>query len=212
MMSRATLGKRILLWTFVTAGLLVMPLQAQSPAEIPLGSAIPMADVALADVQGGQAALGDLTGEQGTVVVFWSNQCPWVEKYEDRFKAIVNDFAGRGFAFTIVNANDPSAYPKESAEASARRSESAGYPASLTYLSDPESRLARAFGAERTPHVYVFDQNESLVYVGTIDDSPGDPGSVEAQYLRDALNAIAGGGNVGVPKTKAFGCTIKFKG
>lgn len=212
MMNATGFYKRIFFWTIVTAGLLVTPLQAQTPDEIPLGSALPMADAALADVQGGQARLSDLTGDQGTVVVFWSNQCPWVEKYEGRFKTIVNDFAGRGFAFTIVNSNDASAYPKESAEASARRFESAGYPAALTYLADPESQLARAFGAERTPHVYVFDENETLVYVGTIDDSPGDPGNVKAEYLRDALTAIAGGGNVAVPKTKAFGCTIKFGG
>lgn len=207
-----TTRKRTLLWTLILAGLWVLPAQAQTPDEIPLGSAIPMADVALADVQGGQATLNSLTGEQGTVVVFWSNQCPWVEKYEERFTALVNDFSGRGFAFTIINSNDPAAYPKETADASARRFDSAGYPGSLTYLADAQSQLAQAFGAERTPHVFVFDANESLVYVGTIDDSPGDPDSVEAQYLRDALNAVANGSSVPVPKTKAFGCTIKFAG
>lgn len=200
---------RIVFWTLVMACAVVLPSSAQ---ELALGTRMPLADVSLSDVKGGQATLSGLAGDRGTVVVFWSNQCPWVEKYEARFNALVSDFTNRGMNFVLINSNDAGAYPKESAAASSERFDRSRYPSSLTYLSDPDSRFAEAFGAERTPHVYVFDSNRSLVYVGTIDDSPGDPGNVKEHYLRDALNSVVGGAEVAVPTTKAFGCTIKFKG
>lgn len=197
-------------WTLVAAVLVVATASAQAPEEIPLGSEMPSTAVQLNRVSGGQATLGGLQGDAGTVVLFWSNQCPWVEKYEDRFVGIVNDYTQRGVNFVIINSNDPNAYPQEAAEAGAQRFSSAGYPAGLAYLSDSTSEVALAFGAQRTPHVYVFDSAGSLAYVGTIDDSPGDPANVKQQYLRLALDAVLGGSSIAVPKTKAFGCTIKF--
>ena len=209
MMTIQGIHRCAVLWTFVLAALVAGPVHAQ---ELPLGSAMPQADASLSNVQGGSATLGSLAGNQGTVVVFWSNQCPWVERYESRLRALADEFGGRGFRFVLVNSNDVAAYPREGVEESAARFRGAGFPGSVTYLSDPEARLARAFGAERTPHIYVFNGDRTLLYVGTIDDSPGDPGNVSEQYLRDALNAVSGGSNVAVPQTKAFGCTIKSAG
>lgn len=185
-----------------------LPVQAQSPEEIPLGSEMPATQAQLSRAGGGQATLASLQGSQGTVVVFWSNQCPWVEKYADRLAALVNDFSGRGVGFVLINSNDPSAYPQESAQQSAQRA--SGYPSALAYLSDSDSDVASAFGAQRTPHVFVFDANDMLVYVGTIDDSPGDAGNVTEPYLRRALDALVAGNSIPVPRTKAFGCTIKY--
>lgn len=173
--------------------------------EIPLGSKMPAADQNLGTAAGGQASLASLKGTKGTVVVFWSNQCPWIDKYEARVLALAREFRGQGFGFVFVNANDAAAYPKESA------AESKGKGYEVAYLLDTSSSLARAFGAERTPHVYVFDASSALVYVGAIDDSPGDPGSVGQSYLRMALGEIGRGAAVSMPKTKAFGCMIKHK-
>jgi hypothetical protein len=80
----------------------------------------------------------------------------------------------------------------------------------MTYVVDGGAAFAKALGASRTPHAFVFDSNNALIYVGTIDDSPGDPGNVKKTYLSDALTAMVGGSAIGVPKTEAFGCTIKF--
>lgn len=209
-MKRYRTVARALKWTLAAAVLVAVPTQAQSPEELPLGSAMPSASVELSRVDGGEATLGSLRGDAATVVMFWSNQCPWVEKYEGRVTGLVSDYANRGVRFVLINSNDANAYPQEAASASAERAESAGYPAGLTYLSDPASDIAGAFGAQRTPHVYVFDGDGSLVYVGTIDDSPGDPDNVKQSYLQDTLEAVVSGSNVPVPKTKAFGCTIKF--
>lgn len=173
--------------------------------ELPLGSTLPQADRALPRVEGGEASLGSLAGSRGTAILFWSNQCPWVDKYEARVLALVEAFQEQGINFVLVNANDPAAFPQEAAAEGAKKN----YP--TTYLMDPGSELARALGAERTPHVYLFDANDALVYVGAIDDSPGDPGNVQQNYLRDALDALVQGSAVAVPKTKAFGCMIKFR-
>lgn len=211
MMPTSPARRCTLLWTLLVMVLLASPARGQAADEIPLGSTMPMMNESLPDVQDGQATLGGLKGGAGTVVIFWSNQCPWVERYESRVVDLVDAFADRGIAFVLVNSNDAEAYPQEAAAAGAERYDAAGYPSAVRYLSDPSSRLAEAFGAERTPHVYLFNDNDVLVYAGTIDDSPGDPGNVQETFLRDALQAVAAGSDVAVPQTKAFGCTIKFK-
>lgn len=172
--------------------------------ELPLGSSLPSVS-GLQNVEGGGAQLSELAGESGTVVIFWSNQCPWIDKYEDRVTALADEYQSQGLPFVLINSNDATAFPKESAEASQERA--SGYP--MTYLRDNGSAAAQAFGASRTPHVFVFDGNNSLVYVGAIDDSPGDPSSVGETYLADALGALASGSEVPVAQTKAFGCMIK---
>lgn len=195
-----------LLWTLAFA----FTTQSAQAQELALGSTIPGSDVVLQDITGGAVSISGLTGNAATAVVFWSNQCPWTEKYTGRLKAVVNDFSERGVKFVLVNSNDGDAYPQESLEQSGAAAREFG--PGVSYLSDKSSELAKAFGAERTPHVFVFDGAGELAYVGTIDDSPGDPGNVTSEYLRQALDGLTGGGSVPLPKTKAFGCTIKFKG
>lgn len=196
---------RFLTAIFTLVMLAVGPALAQNE-ELPLGSAMPMASEALPQAGGGQSSLGDAQGASGTVVIFWSNNCPWVDKYEDRVLDLANTYGSQGVGFVLVNPNDADAFPRESLEESARRAGS--YP--MPYLRDPGSRLARAFGAARTPHVFVFDGAGELAYVGTIDDSPGDPGNVQNSYLAGALDALVAGEPVATTRTKAFGCTIKF--
>lgn len=182
---------------------------AAQDQELPLGASLPTADQTLTRPGGGSVALSDVLGSAGTVIVFWSNQCPWVDKYEGRLTDLAEQYSSAGFAFIAVNANDPQAFPRESAEESQARAEDLGD--AFTYLMDSGSTLAKALGASRTPHVFVFDADQTLVYAGTIDDSPGDPGNVQKTYLKDVLDALQTGGNVPVPKTKAFGCTIKLQ-
>lgn len=176
--------------------------------ELPLGSALPMADQQITLSNGSQAALQSLAGNNGMVVAFWSNQCPWVDKYEERFQALHNDFAAQGIGFVLVNSNDPTAFPQESASESDKKAQALGIP----YIMDQGAILATAFGASRAPHIYSFDNTRTLVYLGSIDDSPGDPASVQNSYLRDVLTALVAGSSSSVPQTKAFGCRLKTEG
>lgn len=190
--------------------LLLTPLvgAAQTP-ELPLGSRLPMADSPFLKVGGAKVPLGSLAGEKGTVLVFWSNQCPWVDKYQDRITALAGQFKGQGVQFILLNANDASSFPKETVAESSQVLEGLG--SDVVYLIDEGSLLAQAVGASRTPHVYAFDGDLALSYLGTIDDSPGDPGGVKNPYLLQALTSVLAGQAPAVPKTKAFGCMIKFK-
>lgn len=189
--------------------LLTSALSAQAqPDPMPIGSSMPSAT--LQQAGGGTIQLPNAAGETGTVVIFWSNQCPWVDRYEDRVTDLVNQFQDQGIRFLLVNSNDASAFPQESLEVVRERASDRGYAA--TYVRDANATLARAVGATRTPHVFVFDENETLVYTGTIDDSPSGPGGVSNRYLANALQAVTAGEEVPTPQTKAFGCTIKFPG
>ncbi|HET6567057.1 MAG TPA: thioredoxin family protein [Rhodothermales bacterium] len=184
------------------------PAVAQS-GELALGSRLPLASLQRQNASGGQGSLGALGGSKGTVVVFWSNVCPWAGKYSGRLATLAQTYGAQGFGFILVNSNDPVAFPKESAAESQNYTRQNGL--SVTYLMDPDGQLANAFGATRTPHVFVFDGNGTLAYVGTIDDSPGDPNNVQVQYLKSALDAIAAGNDVSQPHTKAFGCMIHMQ-
>ena len=187
--------------------LLATDAAAQSET-MPLGEAMPTLDDPLQRVTDGESVrLDDLHGENGTVLIFWSNECPWVERYEDRLHDLVRTYRDRGFQFTFVNSNNPSAFPRESLEDSRERARSRSYQA--TYVRDRGGRLADAVGATRTPQVFLFDETEALVYTGAIDDSPADAEAVRTRYLHDALEAIHEGRDIETNQTRAFGCTIK---
>ncbi len=177
-------------------------------AEIPLGSPMPGQSIQLIDESGKSVVLRDLAGSASTVILFWSNRCPWTSRYQDRISKLYNELSSSDNAFILVNSNDGGAFPDENAAASA------GYfkanRIASHYLTDSKSALARAFGASRAPHAFVFDENRTLVYVGGIDDSPGDPSRVSKQYIRDVLRSISAGQRVESPQTKAFGCMIRF--
>lgn len=191
----------------VNALLLVLSVsvaQAQ-PQELPLGSSLPMQDHGVQLVDGTQTTLGALTGSAGTVYLFWSNQCPWVDKYEERVLALHSEFSGQGINFVLVNANDPEAFPQEAASQGLVKN----YP--MPYVMDAGSQFAQALGAFRTPHVFAFDGSNTLVFTGAIDDSPGDPANVQKTYLKDVVVLLANGQTPEVTPTKAFGCRIKFQ-
>ena len=175
--------------------------------DVSLGTTLPLQDRAMQSSNGSTQRLADLGGPNGLVLIFWSNNCPWVDKYEDRLRSTVAEFSGQGFGFVLVNSNDPVAFPEESIDGIRDRAASRNY--GVPYLLDEGSALANALGVTRTPHVYVFDGSRALIYSGTLDDSPGDPGNVKEAYLNDVLAAVGAGGRAPVTRTTAFGCRLK---
>ncbi|MEM1126598.1 MAG: redoxin domain-containing protein [Bacteroidota bacterium] len=188
--------------------LIVVPTSAAQDQAVPLGTPMPLMDQSFTSAQGEPVVLGSLRGAQGTLLLFWSNRCLWTERYQDRVRALVAAHQDSGIRIVLVNANDATSFEEEGAEESARQAQALG---NVAYVLDAEADLAGALQASRTPHAFMFDGNGALVYEGTIDDSPGDPDNVSAAYLQEALNALVSGTPIGVPKTKAFGCTLKPK-
>ena len=191
----------------VNALLLVLSvsLATAQPQELPLGSILPMQDHTVQLVDGTPTTIGALTGSAGTIFLFWSNHCVWVDKYEERVLALHGQFGEQGVNFVLVNANDPNAFPQEAAAVGQAKN----YP--MPYMMDAGSQLAQALGAFRTPQVFAFDSSKTLVYTGAIDDTPSDPDNVEKTYLKDGAEILAQGGAIDLPSTKAFGCRIKFQ-
>jgi hypothetical protein len=200
----------------LVALLVVSPLPAcareVTPASGPLalGASIPMANAKLTNVDGREVTLAGVRGDKGTLVVFTCNACPWAKKWEARVAAIGNDAAKRGIGVIAINSNDPAKNPEDGYDVMKARAKQRGM--TFAYAVDGTSDLARAFGATRTPEVFLFDAAGKLVYHGTIDDNADDAGKVTKPYLRDAVLAVAAGKDVPTAKTKALGCSIKFRG
>ncbi len=143
-----------------------------------------------------------------SVIVFTCNQCPYAKAFEDRIVALGSEYKKRGVAFYALDPNDDKQYAIESAAEMKNRAAAKSYP--FPYLKDGDSRIARAYGARVTPHIYVVDGKGIVRYRGYIDDSAR---AEERQHtgLHDALESLLSDKDVAVSQTKAFGCSIKFK-
>lgn len=181
---------------------------AGAATALQLGAKIPQADVKMRNVDGREIAIADVAGAKGTLVIFTCNHCPWAKAWETRIASLGNTYAQRGVGVIAVNANDPVAYADDSFDAMVKRAKQRDFQ--FPYVVDAGSKVARAFGAERTPEAYLFDTNGVLVYHGTIDDNADDAAAVKQHFLRDALDAVTSGQPVAVKETKALGCGIKF--
>lgn len=176
--------------------------------ELKIGADMPKPDLELILTDKTTTTLDDVAGEKGTVVAFWANHCPFVVRYEDRFIELASTYRDKGIAFIAVSSNDPIRYEADNLENMAKRVEDKGY--TFRYAFDEGSRLAAAFGATRTPHIYLFNADRELVYVGAVDDST-DPEKVETTYLKDAMDAVLAGDDVPITNSRAIGCTIKWQ-
>jgi peroxiredoxin len=162
----------------------------------------------LPTVSGERASLEGLADRPAVAVVFSCNHCPYVLAWEDRLDAIAREYAPRGLAVVAVNANDAGSHPRDSFPNMQRHAAEKGF--SYPYAHDESQAVARAYGASRTPEVFLFDRERRLVYHGAIDDSR-DPGRVRERYLRDALDALLDDGVPAVAETPPVGCTIKWR-
>lgn len=174
-------------------------------SRLALGDALPSFELPLP--AGGSFSTAEVEGRP-LAVVFSCNHCPYVVAWEDRINQIARDFAAEGLAVVAINANDVVSYPADAPEKMIERSRDKGFV--FPYAYDESQEVARRFGAERTPEVFLFDRRGQLAYHGAVDDSR-DPDGVEISYLRNAVGAVLAQGAPAVPETPPVGCTIKWK-
>lgn len=157
----------------------------------------------LPDTEGNRHALH----EDGatTVVVFTCNHCPYALAWHDRLAGVADDYDVR---FLAVNPNDAERYPSDSYDAMQKRVAEEGW--SFPYLRDEDQEAARSFGAKTTPDVFVLDGEGRLRYRGAPDADHRDP-SLEAAWLREALDALLAGEEIARPETDPVGCSVKWK-
>ena len=176
--------------------------------ELEIGSAMPLMDHQLADISGSTMTLADVKGDAGTLVVFSCNTCPWVIRWEDRYVSLANTYAPKGIGMIAVNSNAARFGSEDSLEEMVEHAKNNGY--NFPYAQDPKSELASAFGATKTPHIYLFNADDKLVYLGAIDDNAKNAKKVEVPFLANAIDALLAGNPINPQTTKALGCSIKF--
>jgi peroxiredoxin len=169
-------------------------------------------DFDLPTVNGERVSLKGHSDAQGFLVVFSCNTCPYVVAYEDRMIELHNTFAPMGYPLIAINPNDPKISPGDSFEKMQERAKKKGFP--FSYAFDETQEITRAYGATNTPQVYLLEKsgNDFIVrYIGAIDNNYQDESAVTKRYVEDAVSAILTGGTVPEERTRAIGCTIKWR-
>ncbi|MER3521169.1 MAG: thioredoxin family protein [Acidimicrobiia bacterium] len=163
----------------------------------------------LPGVDGAVHSFSDYDDKHILVVIFSCNHCPYVKAWEDRMIQIQADYKEKGVQLIAINSNDDTKYPEDNFESMKERAATKGF--NFPYLRDESQEVARAYGAERTPEVFVFDRDRLLRYHGAIDDNYDDPAAVESHYLRNALDALLQGNLPRIQETEPVGCTVKWR-
>ena len=176
--------------------------------ELEIGKKMPKMNFLLDGFDGMHLTLNDIKGRAGTLVIFSCNTCPWVIRWQDRYVSIAKQYSNKGIGIIAVNSNVAKFNRDDSAIEMAKHAKKNNY--NFPYVQDPGAKLAYAFGATKTPHVYLFDDKNILVYRGAIDDNARNESDVEEAFLINALNQMLAGERITKPVSKALGCSIKF--
>ena len=177
-------------------------------SELAIGSVMPEVNHKMLGINGNKLSLKDVKGEKGTLVIFSCNTCPWVIKWEDRYVSISESYSSKGISVIGVNSNVARFGGDDSLDKMGEHATKKGY--NFPYVQDSGAKLAKAFGATKTPHIYLFDTSDRLVYRGAIDDNARDAGSVDEHFLSNAIEELIADQPISKPTSKAIGCSIKF--
>jgi len=197
----------MLLSGFLVGLLIVSTGLSQQMEELPIGSDAPMTDLSMQTVSGEEVTLKQAADENGLVVIFSCNTCPWVERWEDRYPMVFDITEKNKIGMIALNPNEDYRERGDGMQDMVLRAKKMKYE--FPYALDKDHKIADAFGATRTPHIYLFDADMRLVYVGAIDDNARDANAVESFYLKDAIEQMVAGEKITQSKTKSLGCTIK---
>ena len=182
-------------------------------ATLPDGGGYEVGDTAddfnLKNIDDNFVSLADFEEANGFIVIFTCNTCPVAKQYEDRIIALHAKYASQGFPVIAINPNDPEIKPGDSFAAMKTRAADKGFD--FPYLFDADQTVYPAYGATKTPHVFLLDDQRVVKYIGAIDDSPQSASGVEETYLENAIEAMKSGNDPDPSFTKAIGCSIKAK-
>ena len=167
-------------------------------------------DFRLPATDGKTYTLADFGDAQTLVVFFTCNHCPFVLGSDEVTRATAEKYAPKGVRFVAINANWVGIHPEDSFEHMVTRMEEQRFP--WVYLHDEAQDVARAYGALRTPHFYVFDRDRKLVYTGRGVDVPDDTAKMTVNDLDNALAEHTAGKPVSTPLTNPIGCNVKWVG
>jgi len=177
--------------------------------KLEIGEKAVLTDVKMTDVSGDNVSIDDVKKENGVLVLFSSNVCPFVKKWEGRYNDLKIWADKNNLGMIVLNSNYQHRDGTESLEAMREKAAKIGYD--FNYVVDDESQIANAFGGQTTPHAFIFDSNYNLVYKGAIDDNYESASDVTNAYVKDVMTSLSKGETVAVSETKPVGCSIKRK-
>lgn len=178
-----------------------------------VGDRAPMTNTEMKATDGKTYSLSGLNGDNGLIVVFSCNTCPFVvggetfKGWEGQYNDLHKKAAEAGLGFVLINSNEAKREGDDSMDAMKKHASEKGY--TMPYVVDEHSALANAFGAKTTPHVYFFNQKMELIYHGAIDNSVDTKRKEEKTYLLTAISEHAANGKITENNTPPRGCSIK---
>lgn len=174
---------------------------------LPLGAKMP--EFELLNVDGKRLGSRYLSDGKAMLVAFLCNHCPYVKGSEEMLIDIVKRFQSQGLKTVTINSNDAGKYPEDSYPKMQEKAQALSLP--YPYLYDESQEIARAFDAACTPEFFLFDSTMTLVYQGTINDSPRDKSKVTKDYLSSAIEAVLAGKVPDPQFVHPLGCSIKWR-
>lgn len=167
-------------------------------------------DFNLPSTEGREYTLADFNGYKNLVIFFTCNHCPYVIGSDEVTRATAEKYLKKGVGFIGINSNSENTYAEDSFSNMVARMEKYIFP--WIYLYDKDQSIAKAYGALRTPHFYVFNKERELVYTGRGVDSPRDTSRMTVNNLDLALDELTSGKKISTPLTNPIGCNIKWEG
>ena len=171
-----------------------------------VGDKAPKTSYEMTEISGRTVSLESMKRDNGLLVMFSCNTCPFVLGWEDRYPELAEACVANGIGMVVVNSNEAKRKGDDSMEQMKSHAKDKGY--NFAYAVDTDSELAKAFGATKTPQAFLFNAEMTLMYEGAIDDNMKDKANAEP-YLMEAISAVAKGMKPDPEKTKAVGCSIK---
>lgn len=194
---------------FLTMIATISAFAAESKDKMSIGDKATYTDVEMKDVSGKMVSIDDVKNENGVLVLFSCNTCPFVMRWEDRYPEIKKWADKNKVGMIVLNSNYGNRDGADSFEAMKNKADDKDY--NFYYVVDQDSRIANAYGGQTTPHAFLFNGDGKLVYKGAVDDNYKSADQVSQAYLKDAIKSLGTGEEVAVTETKPVGCSIKRK-
>ena len=144
------------------------------------------------------------------VIFFTCNHCPYVTGSDEVTRQTANKFKDKDVSFIAINSNSANTYQEDSFENMILRMEEYEFP--WVYLHDADQEIAIKYGALKTPHFYVFNEQRELVYTGRGVDSPLDANKIKINNLELVLDELTSNTLISIPITNPIGCSVKWEG
>jgi peroxiredoxin len=163
-------------------------------------------DFKLKNVDSRIVSLSDYKDAKGYIVIFDCNTCPYSKAYNQRIMNLNEKYLSKGFPLIAINSNDGGG---DSFDDMVRIAKKKNYQ--FPYVFDETQKVAKAYGATNTPHVFVLTKELKVAYIGAIDDNARNAEAATRHYVENAVDALLANKPVPVTKTKAIGCGIRWK-